>query len=108
MDGGWAEWTEWATCSVTCGGGGSQSKSRTCTNPAPSHNGLACVGDEAQQQSCGNAPCPIDGEWTEWREWALCSVTCGGGGYQSSSASCSTHAQSRDGVAFAQVVTLQT
>ena len=99
VDGGWAEWTEWATCSVTCGGGGSQSKSRTCTNPAPSHNGLACVGDEAQQQSCGNPPCPIDGQWTEWTEWSMCSVTCGGGGSQSKSRTCTNPAPSHNGLA---------
>jgi hypothetical protein len=46
-------WTEWSTCSATCGGG---TQTRTCTNPAPANGGLDCVGETSQScntQSCG-------------------------------------------------------
>jgi len=99
IDGGW---TEWGTCSQTCGGG---TQTRTCTNPEPQYGGAVCAGDSQRicsdwpcagtcPTSCGyqggtvsdgqggfltcdaTTPCPIDGGWTEW---GTCSQTCGGG-----------------------------
>ncbi|XP_061184989.1 SCO-spondin-like [Saccostrea echinata] len=78
FDGGFSDWSAWDTCSVTCGGG-SQRRSRTCTNPAPQYGGAACVGDESQVQDCNTHFCPIDGAFTDWSAWDTCSVTCGGG-----------------------------
>ena len=34
-------WSEWSTCSETCGGG---LKTRTCTNPAPVNDADNCEG----------------------------------------------------------------
>jgi len=99
IDGGW---TDWGTCSATCGGG---TQTRTCTNPEPQFGGLECVGEsertcsdwpctETCPTSCGyqggtvpdgqggfltcdaTTPCPIDGGWSQWD---TCSATCGGG-----------------------------
>jgi hypothetical protein len=99
IDGGW---TDWSTCSATCGGG---TQTRTCTNPAPQFGGANCIGDTSQScntqacagncpTSCGlpesqvpngqggikscaaTTPCPINGHWTDWGQ---CSATCGGG-----------------------------
>ena len=25
-------------------------------------------------------PCLVNGEWTDWGDWQLCNVSCGGGG----------------------------
>ena len=50
VDGGWSDW---GTCSATCGGG---TQTRTCTNPTPANGGANCVGDSSQScntQSCG-------------------------------------------------------
>ena len=57
VDGGWDDWTKWATCSVTCGGG-SQNRSRTCTNPVPQYGGADCVGFAGDIQDCNTHNCP--------------------------------------------------
>ncbi|XP_021353718.1 neurogenic locus notch homolog protein 1-like [Mizuhopecten yessoensis] len=78
IDGGWASWSSWDTCSVTCGGG-SQGRTRTCTNPVKQYGGADCPNSAAETQACGTINCPIDGGWGNWLSWATCSVTCGGG-----------------------------
>ena len=56
VDGGWSE-PEWSECSATCGGG-TQTRTRTCTNPAPAHGGLDCQGESTETQDCNTLPCP--------------------------------------------------
>lgn len=57
VDGQWATWGSWTTCSVTCGGG-SQSRTRTCTNPAPQYNGSPCPNSASSTQACNTHHCP--------------------------------------------------
>ena len=57
-DGGWTQWGAWTKCTRTCGNG-TQSHSRTCTNPRPSGGGVTCVGIASETQSCNTNPCPI-------------------------------------------------
>ena len=57
VDGDWSDWNEWSECSADCGGG-TQTRSRTCSNPAPAHGGAECVGDAVETQSCNTDPCP--------------------------------------------------
>ncbi|XP_066929575.1 uncharacterized protein [Clytia hemisphaerica] len=78
VDGVWTNWANWATCSLPCGTG-SQSRTRTCTDPAPEHGGNPCSGDGTESQNCNTSPCPIDGVWTNWANWATCSLPCGTG-----------------------------
>ncbi|XP_063690486.1 uncharacterized protein LOC134823063 [Bolinopsis microptera] len=78
VDGGWSEYGEWSECSVPCGGG-SQSRTRTCTNPAPLHGGAECAGDSTETQPCNTESCPINGGWSNYGDWSVCSVPCGGG-----------------------------
>ncbi|XP_071082134.1 coadhesin-like isoform X3 [Haliotis cracherodii] len=88
IDGGWSDysaWTDYSTCTTTCGGGSQfKTRDRTCTNPAPAHGGQECDGDvrDRSERDCNTHPCPIDGGWTDWEEWQdldECSVLCGGG-----------------------------
>lgn len=78
IDGGWSDWTS-GGCSVECGGG-SETSTRTCTNPAPANGGAVCVGDSEMSAPCNEHTCaPVDGGWTDWTDFNACSVTCGGG-----------------------------
>ena len=57
VDGKWSNWSEYGSCSKTCGGG-MKVRSRTCTNPAPSNNGTECVGEPEEEKECNSHPCP--------------------------------------------------
>lgn len=69
VDGGFSAWSEWSTCTQTCGAG-QMTRSRNCTEPAPSvpepdtvpddHavGGLECTGDFNQVKTCNSQPCP--------------------------------------------------
>ena len=57
VDGAWAAWSAWGTCSVTCAGG-QKSRSRTCTDPQPANGGLPCSGDSSELTDCNTQACP--------------------------------------------------
>ncbi|XP_052807330.1 semaphorin-5B-like isoform X6 [Mya arenaria] len=105
VNGGWTPWTNYGTCSVTCGGG-TQERSRECENPAPQGGGAACSGGDGQEQAesrdCGVDECPADksvnGGWSPWTNYRACSVTCGGG-TQERSRKCESPAPQGDGEA---------
>ena len=58
-DGGYSAWGGWSQCSVTCGVG-RQTRSRSCTNPAPSPGGKDCsqLGPDKESRNCTNGGCP--------------------------------------------------
>ncbi|KAK3095541.1 hypothetical protein FSP39_015906, partial [Pinctada imbricata] len=97
IDGAWATWGAWQTCSVSCGGG-TQYKYRTCTDPAPQYGGNDCVGVDNTNQDCNTQVCIIDGAWGAWSSWGTCSVTCNGG-RKSRSRSCDDPAPANGGLA---------
>ncbi|XP_060579784.1 coadhesin-like [Ruditapes philippinarum] len=78
VDGNWARWSQWSPCDVTCENG-TQTRTRTCTNPAPAQGGLDCIGSNISTISCSKELCPVHGGWTKWSSWDACSVTCGVG-----------------------------
>lgn len=50
-DGSWSFWSEWSTCSKTCGQGIS-SRTRQCDNPVPRNGGSECSGTKFDQRRC--------------------------------------------------------
>ena len=64
VPGVYTPWGDWEECSVTCGLG-SQSRSRSCTNPSPEHGGPTCLeqglGEATEDQACDAGPCPGNG-----------------------------------------------
>ena len=52
VDGGWSEWSEWTSCSESCGG--IQERSRNCTSPEPSFGGKPCEGEARETHECEN------------------------------------------------------
>ncbi|XP_071104578.1 protein PIF-like [Haliotis cracherodii] len=103
VDGNWTEWTDTVGgCSVSCGGGSKTiSRTRACTNPAPSNGGADCEGSPSDQytESCSTNGCPVDGNWTEWTvTTGDCSASCGGGSRTiSRTRSCTNPAPSNGG-----------
>ena len=58
IDGGYTDWSKPSECSVTCGGG-TQTLTRTCTNPPPSNGGRDCssLGPAQKKQNCNTQEC---------------------------------------------------
>ncbi|XP_071177516.1 ectin-like [Mytilus edulis] len=79
INGGWSLWSEWSTCTFSCGGG-LQQRSRGCNNPPPRDGAFYCVGVSIENQVCNRECCtaPVNGGWSNWLEWSTCSATCGG------------------------------
>ncbi|XP_078667426.1 zonadhesin-like [Branchiostoma floridae x Branchiostoma belcheri] len=76
VDGGWSVWGPWSGCSVTCGVG-TQTRDRTCTNPAPQNGGADCDGPAQETQACDTGvSCPVDGGWSDWSSWSGCIGIC--------------------------------
>ena len=57
VNGGWSDYGAWSDCSADCGGG-TQTRTRTCTNPAPAYGGADCFGEATETQNCSEMECP--------------------------------------------------
>ena len=57
VDGDWAAWGQWTSCSRSCGDG-ARTRRRTCTSPPPSETGKNCDGSSTQIEKCRVKSCP--------------------------------------------------
>jgi hypothetical protein len=58
-------WSAWSTCTLTCGTGGVQKRTKKYGSD---------VSEETQ--ACNEQACP---EWTAWSAWGACDASCAGG-----------------------------
>ncbi|XP_065675920.1 thrombospondin-2-like isoform X2 [Hydra vulgaris] len=77
FNGNWSNWTTNESCSssfCSC----SVSMERYCNNPVPANGGHDCFGINVRYLQ-NNKICQVNGRWTEWSSWSLCSQPCQGG-----------------------------
>eukprot|EP00932_Pfiesteria_piscicida_P016494 SRR837773.3412.p2 GENE.SRR837773.3412~~SRR837773.3412.p2 ORF type:complete len:376 (-),score=107.68 SRR837773.3412:10-1137(-) len=53
----WASWSEYGSCTVSCGGG---TKTRSRVPSEKEANGGSCTGDQAETVACNTDPCPAE------------------------------------------------
>jgi hypothetical protein len=56
-NGKWGRWSPFNDCTLSCGGG-TQTRSRLCNDPAPSNGGEACPGISEETILCNTQDCP--------------------------------------------------
>jgi hypothetical protein len=73
------DWSEWSTCSTTCGQG-HKSRTRMVTLP-PANGGQLCDNPMKETRMCSIATCPTNPdnscEWDEWLQWSNCDALTG-------------------------------
>ena len=77
VNGAYTEWANWTRCSMSCGGG-LRSRSRECQPPLFGGAPCSAVGPATETEVCNQSPCvvKVDGGWSEWSSWSMCSNKC--------------------------------
>ncbi|XP_047125702.1 uncharacterized protein LOC101241605 isoform X1 [Hydra vulgaris] len=79
VDGEWGSWGNYSACNSTCGYG-YQIRTRECNNPSTIGSGTPCQGIQKDEKpECNAFPCPVDGGYSNWTDWSICSRPCGEG-----------------------------
>merc|ERR1712062_24627 len=73
----WNNWSDWTSCSKTCGQGSKNRRREVQTRPR--NGGSQCQGLSRQTQSCNVRDCPVDCQWSSWSSNGSCSKSCGTG-----------------------------
>ena len=68
-------WSNWTPCSVTCGGAGIRTRSRSKISAVG--DGKDCVGPVTEIHSCTSPPCVGECLTTDWTDFTPCSKSCG-------------------------------
>ena len=78
----WAGWSNWSSCSVTCGNGNRQREAKCETGK---NSELGCklnkTTEDRAKSKYGNQICSLEScnSWGRWLSWVPCSLTCGSG-----------------------------
>mmetsp|Transcript_102359 Transcript_102359/g.181744 ORF Transcript_102359/g.181744 Transcript_102359/m.181744 type:complete len:1274 (+) Transcript_102359:97-3918(+) len=72
----WESWSEWTSCSQSCGDGVSTRK-RGCCSEEDEAGQQTCGKQDIENRTCNMADCPVDCAWGCWSDWFSCSATCG-------------------------------
>lgn len=72
------EWSAWSTCTATCGGTGTQYRTRHTTQH-PVGTGAEACGASYEERHCNYQPCPEYCEYSGWSPWSPCSASCNTG-----------------------------
>ncbi|XP_065641700.1 fibrillin-1-like isoform X3 [Hydra vulgaris] len=74
VDGIWSDWINYKSCLDSCGICFIKQE-RHCNNPPPTDDGHVCFGINVQYAD-SNSICRVNGGWTQWSSWSLCSQPC--------------------------------
>lgn len=70
-----SSWSDWSSCSVTCGRGVIMKTRKIITKDF--NGGKPCPRKLNRKKKCKLAKCPVNCEVGEWGPWSPCSSTCG-------------------------------
>ena len=78
-----SEWTEWSSCSHSCGSGGSRTRVKYCFNPPESLGLTKCSSTTPEVEtdsSCPGTSCPSidDSEMGNYTDWSDCTLSISG------------------------------
>ena len=106
VDATWSSWGNWSECiSPTICGNGTHNRNRTC-NTGECGGLETCVIDffttalyQNETDECIVPNCVVEnGTWSEWTDWANCSVPCGSLGTTNRSRMCNNPAPQNGGL----------
>jgi hypothetical protein len=73
----WSPWSQWSTCSATCGPSGELTRTRYISSQS-SCGGAQCSGNAVETMPCGAwTPCADNCQVGVWSAWSTCDATCG-------------------------------
>ena len=73
----WSAFSDWTTCSVSCGGGTQKRSRRVIVEET--EGGQRCSGQREETKNCNTGVCPTDCKWSQFGFWSQCSASCGEG-----------------------------
>lgn len=82
VNGSWGKFSKWSKCPECLelkndDAPAVSKRYRKCDSPSPSNGGLECSGSDIEEIVCNVGYCPINGGWSAWSTWSVCSKTCG-------------------------------